>query len=80
MAGCPPGSEYHSSHEAVLAELFRPEERLPEVDAALARIRAHTYGHSEDTGEPITAARLRALPWTRYATPAAERRLEKMPS
>jgi RNA polymerase-binding transcription factor DksA len=80
VANCPPDHECHSNHEAVLAELIAPAERLPEVDAALARIRAHTYGLSETTGEPISAARLRAMPWTREAIPASERHPTKTPS
>ena len=39
------------------------ERRLHEVDAALARITAGTYGHCAACGEPIAEARLEALPW-----------------
>src|SRR5262245_26624443 len=38
---------------------------LREVDDALARLEAGTYGLSEMSGEPIGFARLRAVPWTR---------------
>lgn len=72
LATCPP-DHHHSSHEVVIAESFPLESRLPEVDAALARIRAHTYGICEITGQPIPAARLRAMPWVRCALPASER-------
>lgn len=72
-AECAADHDHCTSHEAVLAELHRPGDRLPEVDAALSRIREHRYGRCEETGAPIPAARLRAMPWTRFAQPAAER-------
>jgi DnaK suppressor protein len=56
------------------AELAHEFSALAEVEAALARIRDGRYGICEDTGAPIPAARLRALPWTRYTRAAAERR------
>lgn len=56
-----------SEHAVVLAELLVESERLSEIDAALERLRAGTYGICERTGKPIPAARLRAIPWTRYA-------------
>lgn len=54
------------------AELEAENNRLFEIDAALNRIRAGTYGTCEATGEPIGAARLRVIPWTRYCHDAAE--------
>jgi DnaK suppressor protein len=39
------------------------ERRLKEVDAALARIEAGTYGRCGSCGGPIAEARLDALPW-----------------
>jgi DnaK suppressor protein len=38
---------------------------LEEVDAALGRIEAGTYGICEACGEPIGAERLAAIPWAR---------------
>lgn len=38
---------------------------LEEVDAALARLDAGTYGVCEVCGEPIDADRLAAIPWAR---------------
>lgn len=58
-----------SEHAVVLAELLAESERLGEIDAALERLRVGTYGLCERTGNPISAARLRAIPWTRYALP-----------
>lgn len=59
-----------SEHAVVLAELLSESERLGEIDAALERMRAGSYGICERTGKPISAARLRAIPWTRYALPS----------
>jgi RNA polymerase-binding transcription factor DksA len=54
------------------AELGSENDRLLEIDAALARIRGGTYGRCVATGKPISAARLRAIPWTRFCREAAE--------
>lgn len=48
------------------------QERLAEVEAALARMDAGTYGLCEDTGEPIPAERLRAMPTARRTIEAQE--------
>ncbi len=55
------------------AELGMEENAIAEVEAALARIRSGTYGVCETTGRPISADRLRAIPWTRYCREAAPR-------
>src|SRR5580704_10414345 len=41
-------------------------EALEEVDAALVRMEAGTYGTCEVCGKPIGAARLEAMPATRF--------------
>jgi DnaK suppressor protein len=38
---------------------------LADVDRALAKLEAGTYGTSEATGEPIPFERLAAIPWAR---------------
>ena len=43
------------------------KENIVEVLEAIRRIERGTYGFCEMTGEPIEAARLRAIPWTRYS-------------
>jgi DnaK suppressor protein len=48
-------------------------ELLEEVDHALTRMDAGTYGLSEASGEPIPYERLRAVPWARYSAEEAER-------
>ncbi|TME45539.1 MAG: TraR/DksA family transcriptional regulator [Chloroflexi bacterium] len=42
------------------------EAELAEIDAALARLDASTYGSCEACGQPISDARLDALPAARY--------------
>lgn len=41
---------------------------LAEVDRALAKLQAGTYGLSEKTGAPIPYDRLSAVPWARQGT------------
>jgi RNA polymerase-binding transcription factor DksA len=41
------------------------KETLVEIDAALQRIEAGTYGDCEVCGKPIGAERLAAIPWAR---------------
>ena len=52
-------------------------ELLREIDEALERITAKTYGVCQLTGKPIPKARLDAKPWAKYTIEAA-RQLEKM--
>lgn len=59
--------------DALFAEIRMEEAELSEVNAALERIHKGTYGICEMTGQPISAARLRALPWTRLCLQAAEK-------
>ncbi len=60
--------------EVLLAEIGLEQAGLSEVEAALERIRRGTYGVCEDSGKPISEARLRALPWTRLSAAAAKKR------
>jgi RNA polymerase-binding transcription factor DksA len=63
-------------HNLALTQLSAEQDALYEVDAALRRIAAGAYGICEVSGKPIPAARLRAIPWTRFAR-EVEERLEK---
>lgn len=49
-----------------LSLLNQLNEQLDEVDHALAKIDAGTYGLCEVCGKPIAEARLEAMPATRY--------------
>ena len=44
---------------------------IKEIDDALARIDAKTYGLCEQTAKPIRATRLQELPWARYSIETA---------
>jgi RNA polymerase-binding transcription factor DksA len=48
-------------------------ESLAEVDEAIARLEAGTYGHCEVCGEAIQPARLEAMPATRFCIHHASR-------
>ena len=66
-------AQEETDHEVILAELHAEADRLSEIAAALHRLQTGVYGICEETGRPISAARLRAIPWTRYSRSAAER-------
>jgi RNA polymerase-binding transcription factor DksA len=53
-----------------LAMLSSTQSTLGEIEQAIKRILAGTYGICELTGERIEAERLRAIPWTRYCAKA----------
>lgn len=59
-----------------LGMLSSEQDALYEIDEALNRIRDGTYGKCELTGKAIEAARLDAIPWTRFSA-AAEKQLER---
>lgn len=65
------------SRAGLLAKLNAAEDQLGEVDAALQRLIDGNYGRCAETGRPIAAARLRALPWTRFSRAAAGRHERK---
>ena len=63
-----------SEFEALIAEVKSEADLLAEVEAALERLRRGTYGICEASHEAIPAARLRALPWTRFRREVAAQR------
>ncbi len=63
-------------HALILREFSAEQDALLELDAALQRILAGTYGICEESGASIPALRLRSVPWTRF-TRAVEERLER---
>jgi DnaK suppressor protein len=46
---------------------------LRAIEAALARIRHEEFGKCEECGQPISKARLEAVPWTRWCKDCKER-------
>jgi RNA polymerase-binding transcription factor DksA len=65
-------AQEQTDRDVLWAELGNEADQLFEVDCALQRIRDGTYGFCEKTGHPISSARLRAVPWTRYSLSAAQ--------
>jgi RNA polymerase-binding transcription factor DksA len=61
------------NHDVALSLIVAEQDTLLEIEAALSRIRAGTYGLCELTAKPIPAARLRAIPWTRFCQEVEER-------
>jgi len=59
-----------------LSMISSDQNALYEIEEALRRIRAGTYGVCELTGKPIEAERLAAIPWTRFSA-EAQRELEQ---
>lgn len=53
-------------HNLALAALNSKQDALQEIDAAIRRLHSGGYGVCEATGKPIPAARLKAIPWTRF--------------
>lgn len=68
------GATDEFDHEMALCLLAHEHNALREIDAAIQRILAGTYGICEESGEPIPAARLHVVPWTRYTKEAQGRR------
>jgi DnaK suppressor protein len=61
------------NHDVALGLIAAEQDTLFEIEAALSRIRAGAYGLCELTAKPIPAARLRAIPWTRFCQEVEER-------
>jgi RNA polymerase-binding protein DksA len=71
-----PGPMTYGSQAAAASHVFeqqrdlalrdRSERALAEIDAALARIDAGTYGACTNCHQPIAAERLEALPWAAH--------------
>ncbi len=64
--------------ELDIAEVRHALAELNEVEAALARIRAGTYGECRDCGEPIALARLSAYPTAMRCLACQERHEKKV--
>lgn len=67
------GASLPFEREQVRATLREAAARLAEIDAALARLAAGTYGTCEACGEPIAARRLEARPSARTCVRCASR-------
>jgi len=63
-------------HDLALSLLTHEQDALYELNAAIRRIEEGCYGICEETGQPIPASRLRAVPWTRHMR-EVEARLER---
>jgi RNA polymerase-binding transcription factor DksA len=62
--------------DLALGVLSSEQDAIYQIDQALDRIRAGTFGICELTGKPIDPARLEAVPWARFSA-EAEKQFEK---
>src|SRR3954468_22154258 len=67
----PEGATIGFERAQLTALLAAARERVAEVDDALRRVDAGTYGVCERCGQPIAAARLDARPFARYCMACA---------
>jgi RNA polymerase-binding transcription factor DksA len=58
------GDSTNVERERDLALSAQARDAVDEIDAALRRIAAGTYGYSVESGRPIPRERLEALPWS----------------
>ena len=73
-SGGPPDVSVHdadlgsrTAQEELAMDLLGTEDQvLGEIQAALGRIAQGTYGRCEECGQPISRARLNAIPYTRH--------------
>ncbi len=70
----PEGSTVAFERQQLAGLLARAEDHVTEVDAALVRLRAGSYGQCESCGRPIGAERLASLPTARLCIECAARR------
>ena len=55
-----------------LGKISADQDLLADIEEALDRIEAGTYGTCQLTGKPIPLTRLHAVPWTRFTVEAEE--------
>lgn len=67
----PEGSTLAFERGQLVAQIDRSKTRLVEIDAALIRVEAGTYGVCENCGAEIAEARLEALPAARLCIACA---------
>ncbi len=69
----PEGSTLAFERGQLVAQIERSKVRIAEVDAALQRLDAQTYGRCENCGADIAQARLEALPAARLCIACASK-------
>jgi len=64
------GATDEFDRDLLLSEASSEQDVMYEIEQALKRIENGTYGVCEVTGEAISKARLRTIPWTRFSQSA----------
>lgn len=67
-----------ADRDVTIGQLASEEHVRTEVEDALARVAAGTYGVCPDCGKAIPSARLRAVPYARFCIACAERHETEM--
>lgn len=79
-----PELEEHAQEERLATVLERLDEReqdrIRDIDAALARIEAGVYGRCENCGQPIEEDRLHAIPTTTLCVVCSGQREDQLPN
>ena len=70
----PEGATIAFERQHTAALLSQARQHLAEIDAAMARLAAGSYGICESCGQPVSAARLTARPVTTTCITCASRR------
>lgn len=74
LRGDPVDMAASETYAATQVRLHQTDSKLMRaIDDALARIRNEKFGLCEECGEPISNARLEAVPWTRWCRNCKER-------
>ena len=78
LRGDPVDMAANETYAATQVRLHQTDSKLMRaIEDALARIRNDKYGICEECGEPISSARLEAVPWTRWCRDCKERQDSK---
>ncbi len=74
LRGDPVDLAASESYAATQVRLLQTDSKLMRaIEDALTRIRNAKFGLCEECGEPISVARLEAVPWTRWCRDCKER-------
>ena len=74
LRGDPVDMAASETYAATQVRLHQTDSKLMRaIEDALTRIRSEKFGICEECGQPISIARLEAVPWTRYCRDCKER-------
>jgi DnaK suppressor protein len=77
LRGDPVDMAANETYAATQVRLHQTDKLMRAIEDALTRIRTERFGLCEECGEPISIARLEAVPWTRWCRDCKERQDSK---